>query len=125
MKSDDITGRRKAYEAIIKGQNIPTPGVPESFKVLVKELQSLALNVRVLDKNGEEIQLSTLCNDDDVVPYSNKAEEALMDDVLVETDDLDESFLIDDAEDGDGYDEGDELGDVFEELLGTNDDENE
>ncbi len=70
VKSDDINGRRKAYEAIIKGQNIPTPGVPESFKVLVKELQALALDVRVLDKNGEEIQLSTLCNDDDGPQYS-------------------------------------------------------
>ncbi len=125
VKSDDINGRRRAYEAIIKGQNIPTPGVPESFKVLVRELQSLALNVRVLDKNGEEIQLSTLCNDEEVTPYSNKAEAALMDDILVETDDLDESFLIDDAEDGEGYDDGEELGDVFEDLLGINDDENE
>ena len=70
VKSDDINGRRKAFEAIIKGQNIPTPGVPESFKVLVKELQALALDIRVLDKNGEEIQLSTLCNEDDVPPYS-------------------------------------------------------
>ncbi|MBQ8331030.1 MAG: DNA-directed RNA polymerase subunit beta [Clostridia bacterium] len=124
VKSDDINGRRRAYEAIIKGQNIPTPGVPESFKVLVKELQSLALNIRVLDKNGEEIQLSTLCQDDDVVPYSNKAAEALMDDVLVETDELDESFLIDDAEDGEeDYGDEDDLGDVFEEFVGD-DDEN-
>ncbi len=123
VKSDDINGRRKAYEAIIKGQNIPTPGVPESFKVLVKELQSLALNIRVLDKNGEEIQLSTLCQDDDVVPYANRAEEALMDDVLVETDDLDESFLIDDAEEGDDAFEGvADLGDVFEQFV--DDDEN-
>ncbi len=72
VKSDDINGRRKAYEAIIKGQNIPTPGVPESFKVLVKELQALALDVRVLNKDGEEIQLSTLCNDDDGPQYSGK-----------------------------------------------------
>ena len=74
VKSDDINGRRKAYEAIIKGQNIPTPGVPESFKVLVKELQSLALNIKVLDKNGEEIQLSTLCQDEDQSPYANRAD---------------------------------------------------
>jgi len=57
VKSDDIVGRVKAYEAIIKGQNIPTPGVPESFKVLIRELQSLALDVRVLDKDGNEITL--------------------------------------------------------------------
>ncbi len=60
IKSDDVTGRVKAYEAIVKGENIPNPGVPAAFKVLVKELQSLALNVKVLNKDGEEIDLSTL-----------------------------------------------------------------
>ena len=60
VKSDDVTGRVKTYEAIVKGQNIPTPGVPEAFRVLVKELQSLALDVRVLDENGEEIELSSI-----------------------------------------------------------------
>ena len=60
VKSDDVTGRVKAYEAIVKGQNIPQPGIPESFRVLVKELQSLALDIRVLDENGEEIELSQL-----------------------------------------------------------------
>ena len=97
VKSDDINGRRKAYEAIIKGQNIPTPGVPESFKVLVKELQSLALDISVLDKDGNKIQMSTLCNDDDVVPYSNKAAEALREE-NVETDDIKDSFLIEDID---------------------------
>ena len=124
VKSDDIIGRRKAYEAIIKGQNIPQPGVPESFKVLVKELQSLALNVRVLDKNGEEIQLSTLCAEEETTPYTNRAMDALLDDVLdnsVETDDLDESFLIDDAEDMDGSYE-DEMDGVFEEYGSDDDD---
>ncbi len=71
VKSDDINGRRRAYEAIVKGQNIPTPGIPESFKVLVKELQSLALDVRVQDKDGNEINLSELCNDTgDIYPSS-------------------------------------------------------
>ena len=59
VKSDDVTGRVKTYEAIVKGENIPTPGTPESFKVLVKELQSLCLDIRVLDKNGDEIELSS------------------------------------------------------------------
>ena len=115
VKSDDINGRRRTYEAIIKGQNIPTPGIPESFKVLVKELQSLALNVRVLDKNGEEIQLSSLCNEEETTPYTNRAEAALLDDVLdqtVETDDMDESFQIDDIDDLIDGTAG--LGDVFE-----------
>ena len=57
VKSDDVTGRVKTYEAIVKGHNVPKPGVPESFKVLVKELQSLCLDVKVLDEQGEEIEL--------------------------------------------------------------------
>ena len=57
FKSDDVVGRVKTYEAIIKGENIPEAGVPESFKVLLKELQSLALDVRILDDNGEEVEL--------------------------------------------------------------------
>ncbi len=57
VKSDDVVGRVKTYEAIVKGENIPKPGIPESFKVLIKELQSLALDVRVLDDQGEEIDL--------------------------------------------------------------------
>lgn len=57
VKSDDVTGRVRTYEAIVKGHNVPKPGVPESFKVLVKELQSLCLDMRVLDANGEEIEL--------------------------------------------------------------------
>ncbi|MFR1324529.1 MAG: DNA-directed RNA polymerase subunit beta, partial [Ezakiella massiliensis] len=57
VKSDDIVGRVKTYEAIVKGENIPKPGVPESFKVLIKELQSLALDVKVLDENKNEVEL--------------------------------------------------------------------
>ena len=57
VKSDDVVGRVKTYEAIIKGENIPSPGIPESFKVLLKELQSLGLDVRVLDENRNEVQL--------------------------------------------------------------------
>jgi DNA-directed RNA polymerase subunit beta len=57
VKSDDVIGRVKTYEAIIKGENIPEPGIPESFKVLLKELQSLGLDVKVLDENREEIDM--------------------------------------------------------------------
>jgi DNA-directed RNA polymerase subunit beta len=60
VKSDDVTGRVKTYEAIVKGQNIPTPGIPESFKVLVKELQALGLDIRVQDPNGQDVELSSL-----------------------------------------------------------------
>mgnify|MGYP002613593490 FL=1 len=64
VKSDDVTGRVKTYEAIVKGHNVPKPGVPESFKVLVKELQSLCLDVKVLDEQGEEIELKDEDEDD-------------------------------------------------------------
>ena len=57
VKSDDVVGRVKTYEAIIKGENIPEPGVPESFKVLLKELQALALDVRVLDADNNEVEI--------------------------------------------------------------------
>ncbi len=62
VKSDDVYGRTKTYEAIVKGQNIPTPGIPESFKVLVKELQALGLSIRVQDANGDEVELSSLAD---------------------------------------------------------------
>ncbi len=69
VKSDDTTGRVKTYEAIVKGQNVPKAGIPESFKVLVKELQSLSLDVKVLDEGGEEIDLSqTFDEDNDIIP---------------------------------------------------------
>ena len=64
VKSDDIVGRVKTYEAIVKGENVPKPGVPESFKVLIKELQSLALEVKVLDENGEEVILRESVDDE-------------------------------------------------------------
>ena len=95
VKSDDVTGRVKTYEAIVKGQNIPTPGVPEAFKVLVKELQSLALDVRVLNDAGEEIELSTL-GEDEIPENTGRPvrNEVTEDDVgeTVETDDLYDSF---------------------------------
>ena len=69
VKSDDTVGRVKTYEAIVKGQNVPKAGIPESFRVLVKELQSLALDVRVLDEQGEEIDLKQNFDDDnDIIP---------------------------------------------------------
>ena len=68
VKSDDVTGRVKTYEAIVKGHNVPAPGVPESFKVLVKELQSLCLDIKVLDEEGNEVELRD--PDEDEVVYT-------------------------------------------------------
>jgi DNA-directed RNA polymerase subunit beta len=65
VKSDDVSGRVKTYEAIVKGENIPEPGIPESFKVLVKELQSLALDVKVITEDNQEIPLKEFEDDDD------------------------------------------------------------
>jgi DNA-directed RNA polymerase subunit beta len=64
VKSDDVVGRVKTYESIVKGENIPEPGVPESFKVLIKELQSLALDVKVLSEENEEITIKESIEDD-------------------------------------------------------------
>ena len=118
VKSDDINGRRKAYEAIIKGQNIPTPGVPESFKVLVKELQSLALDIRVLDEEGNEIELNTLCQEEETPVYStrefNLKDEDEDFEQYVETDDVADNFIIEDAEEGN---EDDMFGDVYEDEF--------
>ncbi|MCI5642932.1 MAG: DNA-directed RNA polymerase subunit beta [Peptoniphilus sp.] len=69
VKSDDIVGRVKTYEAIVKGENIPQPGVPESFKVLIKELQALALDIQVLDENGNEVDLEV--DEDDLTRIDN------------------------------------------------------
>ena len=74
VKSDDVTGRVKTYEAIVKGANIPKPGVPESFKVLVKELQALCLDVRVLDETGNEIELKDEDEDDEIIYTEHESE---------------------------------------------------
>ena len=65
VKSDDVVGRVKTYEAIVKGENIPEPGVPESFKVLIKELQSLGMDVKILSSENEEIEMKEIDDDDD------------------------------------------------------------
>jgi len=111
VKSDDVTGRVKTYEAIVKGANIPKPGVPESFKVLVKELQALCLDIRVLDEKGNEIELRDEEEDDEII-YS--AEET-SDLVIGDTNDvLEAGFIID--EDG-----PEDIMDVFGEADGDAD----
>ena len=102
VKSDDITGRVKTYEAIVKGQNIPTPGVPEAFKVLVKELQALSLDIKVLDENGEEIELSKIGEDDLETPNYVSGDSEITESDLgesVATNDLFDSYTEEDADD--------------------------
>ena len=112
VKSDDIVGRVKAYESIVKGENIPRSGVPESFKVLVKELQSLALDIRILDHDMEEIDLDASFEDDDDV--INEELMGTMEEADGITDSLDESdlddanMLLEDADDDFGFDFGDD-----------------
>ena len=84
VKSDDVTGRVKTYEAIVKGSSIPEPGVPESFKVLMKELQSLCLEVKVLDKDGAEIELKDEDDDDFVPDYRDEVYAADDEDLAAE-----------------------------------------
>ena len=102
VKSDDVTGRVKTYEAIVKGQNIPMPGIPESFKVLIKELQSLSLDVKVLDHDGMEIDLKQKFDEDEdlaVAPAEVQFEE---DEVMTTMD----GFVLDeDSEEGNMFDE--------------------
>ncbi len=97
VKSDDVVGRVKTYEAIVKGQNIPAPGIPESFKVLIKELQSLSLDVRVLDRSGEEIDLKQHFEEDDDLPVDNSSFE----EKNVMTSSTMESFSLDEESDND------------------------
>ena len=124
VKSDDVIGRVKTYEAIVKGQNVPTPGVPASFKVLVKELQSLCLDVRVLDKDGNEIDLNTI-GDDDLVGNTISADEV---GESVETDDVSNGFYEENFDESSDEDDGtigdDEAFDEeFDSLYGDGDDE--
>ena len=108
VKSDDVTGRVRTYEAIVKGENIPQPGVPESFKVLIKELQSLCLDVRILDENGDEIELKD--DDDDFIPgmrdemsYKSDDDEITGSGFTIEDVPVEEDDSLGDAGDDDAY----------------------
>lgn len=136
VKSDDVTGRVRTYEAIVKGENIPQPGIPESFKVLIKELQSLALDITLLDESGEEVQLKDDLDDvtrfsqikdmdenrnegipENIIRYADPEEDrersgrdSLDDDDYDSYDDDDDTDILDEDE------ELDELDDDFDEL---------
>ena len=102
VKSDDVVGRVKTYESIVKGENIPEPGVPEAFKVLVKELQSLGLDMRLYTEDDQEIELKE--DIDDNTSYSSVENKSSMD----------ENTVIDESELQDGYSEAGEDADEFE-----------
>ena len=111
VKSDDVVGRVKTYESIVKGQNIPEPGIPESFKVLIKELQSLGLDVKVLDQDEQEIDLKQNFDDDDDIGLNDGGAILEEDEVMTSMDgytledDPDDNNMFDDSgffdEDGD------------------------
>jgi len=105
VKSDDIVGRVKTYEAIVKGENIPKSGIPESFRVLVKELQALALDIRILDKSGEEIDLDASLDDDDS-PMPDRDLVATMEEgdvPLTFEDDIEDEMSIEEIDDDYSY----------------------
>ena len=116
VKSDDTVGRVKTFEAIVKGNNIPKPGVPESFKVLIKELQSLALDVKVLDKDDQEIDLKQTFDDDEDVGLGHMDDDLMDMEHVKNEDELADSYTIDEPE----TDEADSLLDAND-LLGLDD----
>ncbi|MDE7389507.1 MAG: DNA-directed RNA polymerase subunit beta, partial [Lachnospiraceae bacterium] len=105
VKSDDVVGRVKTYESIVKGQNIPTPGIPESFKVLIKELQSLALDIRVLDSDGAEIDLKQTYEEDDDVGLVTDDDTSFSEDAVLTDKDMDGLVLEDDPSDNNMFDD--------------------
>ena len=115
VKSDDIVGRVKTYEAIVKGENIPKSGIPESFKVLVKELQSLALDIKILNHNMEEIDLDASFEDEDEGVVSEELVQTMEDkdgitDTFDENDLNDASMVLDDSDEDDfGDDDSDDI----------------
>ena len=115
VKSDDTVGRVKAYEAIVKGENIPEPGVPESFKVLVKELQALGLDIKLYSDNNEELELKE--HIEDGIDYEETSGKTLTEDDVLIHEDLEDGYseenedMIDDEEDSDELFDDDDLDD--------------
>ena len=118
VKSDDVVGRVKTYEAIVKGENIPEPGVPEGFKVLVKELEALGLDIRLYTHDGEEVELKE--DIDDATSFSNIENKSLADDNVVDEKELSDGYT-EESEDDDAID--DESDDKFFEDLDDEDDD--
>ena len=112
VKSDDVVGRVKTYESIVKGQNIPKPGVPESFRVLIKELQSLGLDIKVLDKYNEEIDLKQTFEEDEEIGLGTPA--------IPENFEFDEQYVAEGLDDA-GFGLEDENGDAITDSIEESD----
>ncbi|MCL2355290.1 MAG: DNA-directed RNA polymerase subunit beta, partial [Oscillospiraceae bacterium] len=136
IKSDDVIGRVKAYEAIVKGENVPEPGVPESFKVLVKELQSLGLDVKLYTETNEELEIKESVEEgidlnlEDPEKLLPDPEEAIIDEEELASEYIEENILLDEEEivdeDDDELeevdpvsDEDDDIDDIFDNDLAT------
>ena len=119
VKSDDVVGRVKTYEAIVKGEPVPKPGIPESFRVLIKEFQSLGLDIKILDENNEEIDLKQTLDDDDenggVVSPDDFSYE-------VNESDLNDSYIIGDGDDDYFSSSSDDEDDGFDDEVDYDDD---
>ena len=107
VKSDDVVGRVKTYEAIVKGENVPEPGVPESFKVLIKELQSLGLDMKLYTEDDKELELKE--NIDEGIDFNlDKGKTVLEEENVIENDEIENAYIEEDLEND-------------EELLDTDD----
>ena len=134
VKSDDVVGRVKTYESIVRGENISEPGIPEAFKVLLKELQSLALDVKVLTESGDELVIREFEEDEEAFDNEASRRDSLKADELEEIDfnvddddDEDDDFEVkslfeeDDDDDEDGFNMSDDSDEEFEDDLDDDD----
>ena len=115
VKSDDVVGRVKTYEAIVKGENIPEPGVPEGFKVLVKELEALGLDIRLYTHDNKEVELKE--DIDDSTSFSNIENKSLHEENVVDENELSDGYTEESSDDEDSEDDK-----LFDDLDDENDD---
>jgi len=112
VKSDDVVGRVKTYEAIVKGENVPEPGIPESFKVLVKELQSLGLDVKLFSQDNEEVEIKETVEEG--IEYTPELEKEFAEDDVILADEMEDSYIKED-EDGNIIEDDEDFEDDFDE----------
>ena len=122
VKSDDIVGRVKTYESIVRGENISEPGIPEAFKVLLKELQSLALDVKVLTESGDELVIREVEEEEDAADNAASRQDSLKEEELEELD-----FNVDDDDEEEGefsiFDDESDEEDGFNSITADEDDD--